>query len=35
VTDQIQALVRAGHAGRGVDLGRLADPSVPLEDLLA
>ncbi len=34
VTDQIQALVRAGHQGRGVDLDRLADPQVPLVDLL-
>jgi hypothetical protein len=34
VTDQIQALVRAGYAGRGVDVGELADPSVPLDDLL-
>jgi 3-phenylpropionate/trans-cinnamate dioxygenase ferredoxin reductase subunit len=34
VTDQIQALVRAGYAGRGVDVGALADPSVPLDDLL-
>lgn len=35
VTDQIQALVRAGHAGRAVDLARLADPGVPLGDLLS
>ncbi|MGW5670316.1 NAD(P)/FAD-dependent oxidoreductase [Micromonospora sp. NPDC003776] len=35
VTDQIQALVRAGHGGRGVDLAGLADPRVPLGDLLA
>ncbi len=34
VTDPIQALVRAGYAGAAVDLGRLADPSVPLDDLL-
>ncbi|MFE9203501.1 NAD(P)/FAD-dependent oxidoreductase [Micromonospora sp. NPDC007230] len=34
VTDQIQALVRAGHRGRAVDLDRLADPQVPLGDLL-
>ncbi|HEY7225406.1 MAG TPA: FAD-dependent oxidoreductase [Micromonosporaceae bacterium] len=32
--DQIQPLVRAGHAGATVDLARLADPSVPLTDLL-
>ncbi|PWU56967.1 FAD-dependent oxidoreductase [Micromonospora globispora] len=35
VTDQIQALVRAGHGGRAVDLDRLADPGVPLGDLLS
>ncbi|MCW3814036.1 FAD-dependent oxidoreductase [Micromonospora sp. DR5-3] len=34
VTGQIQALVRAGHRGRAVDLDRLADPQVPLGDLL-
>jgi 3-phenylpropionate/trans-cinnamate dioxygenase ferredoxin reductase subunit len=34
VTDDIQALVRAGYAGRAVDPARLADPSVPLGDLL-
>jgi 3-phenylpropionate/trans-cinnamate dioxygenase ferredoxin reductase subunit len=34
VTDQIQALVRGGYAGRGVDVARLADPAVPLDDLL-
>jgi 3-phenylpropionate/trans-cinnamate dioxygenase ferredoxin reductase subunit len=34
VTDDIQALVRAGFAGTAVDLGRLADPKVPLADLL-
>jgi hypothetical protein len=34
VTDQIQALVRAGYGGRGVDLDRLADPGVPLDALL-
>ncbi len=33
VQDQIQALVRAGFAGRAVDLERLADPAVPLADL--
>jgi 3-phenylpropionate/trans-cinnamate dioxygenase ferredoxin reductase subunit len=33
VQDQIQALVRAGYAGKTVDPGRLADPSVPLGDL--
>jgi len=34
VTEEIQALVRAGQAGRAVDLGRLADPKIPLGDLL-
>ncbi|HEX2357956.1 MAG TPA: FAD-dependent oxidoreductase [Micromonosporaceae bacterium] len=34
VTDPIQALVRAGYGGRRVDLDRLADPGVPLGDLL-
>jgi 3-phenylpropionate/trans-cinnamate dioxygenase ferredoxin reductase subunit len=34
VQDQIQALVRAGYGGRSVDLGRLADPAVPLDALL-
>jgi NADPH-dependent 2,4-dienoyl-CoA reductase/sulfur reductase-like enzyme len=34
VQDQIQPLVRAGFGGRAVDLDRLADPSVPLTDLL-
>ncbi len=34
VTDQIQSLVRAGYAGTAVDLDRLADPAVPLGDLL-
>ncbi|GAA4555034.1 NAD(P)/FAD-dependent oxidoreductase [Planotetraspora kaengkrachanensis] len=35
VTQEIQALVRAGQEGRAVDLGRLADSEVPLGDLLA
>jgi 3-phenylpropionate/trans-cinnamate dioxygenase ferredoxin reductase subunit len=35
VQDQIQPLVRAGYAGRAVDLERLADPAVPLGDLVA
>jgi 3-phenylpropionate/trans-cinnamate dioxygenase ferredoxin reductase component len=35
VHDNIQALVRAGWAGHAVDPGRLADPSVPLRDLVA
>ncbi|SCF01227.1 3-phenylpropionate/trans-cinnamate dioxygenase ferredoxin reductase subunit [Micromonospora viridifaciens] len=34
VQDDIQALVRAGWAGREVDLGRLADSSVPLRALI-
>ena len=35
VQDDIQALVRAGHGGKPVDRARLADPSVPLPDLLS
>jgi 3-phenylpropionate/trans-cinnamate dioxygenase ferredoxin reductase subunit len=35
VTDPIQALVRAGYAGKAVDLTRLADPQVPLGDLVS
>ena len=35
VTDQIQNLVRAGYAGRSVDLAALADPAVPLDQLLS
>ncbi|WP_033337618.1 NAD(P)/FAD-dependent oxidoreductase [Catenuloplanes japonicus] len=35
VQEQIQALVRAGLTGGKVDLDRLTDPSVPLEDLIA
>jgi 3-phenylpropionate/trans-cinnamate dioxygenase ferredoxin reductase subunit len=34
VQDDIQALVRAGWAGTTVDPARLADPDVPLADLL-
>lgn len=34
VVDPIQALVRAGAAGTGVDVARLTDPSVPLDQLL-
>ena len=34
VTDDIQALVRAGWTGAAVDLDRLADPTVPLAELL-
>lgn len=34
VTDDIQALVRAGWEGTTVDLDRLADPKVPLGELL-
>ncbi|WP_319460239.1 NAD(P)/FAD-dependent oxidoreductase [Micromonospora sp. RTP1Z1] len=35
VTDQIQALVRAGHGGRAIDLAKLSDPRMPLGDLLS
>ena len=35
VQDQIQALVRAGHTGTPVDPARLADPDVPLGELLS
>ena len=35
VTDPIQALVRAGYTGTAVDLARLADPKVPLTELLS
>ena len=34
VVDPIQELVRAGYAGRRVDLGRLGDPAVPLTEVL-
>jgi hypothetical protein len=34
VQDDIQALVRAGYAGKTVDPAKLADPGVPLGDLL-
>ncbi len=34
VTDPIQALIRAGAAGKAVDLDRLADPSVALTELV-
>ena len=34
MTDQIQDLVRAGYAGRSVDLAALVDPAVPLDRLL-
>jgi len=34
VTDDIQKLVRAGYAGTAVDLDRLADPAVPLAEVL-
>jgi 3-phenylpropionate/trans-cinnamate dioxygenase ferredoxin reductase subunit len=33
VQEEIQALVRAGHDGRSVDLAALADPIIPLADL--
>jgi hypothetical protein len=35
VQDGIQRLVRPGLAGRPVDLARLADPDVPLSDLVS
>ncbi|HEY7173324.1 MAG TPA: FAD-dependent oxidoreductase, partial [Micromonosporaceae bacterium] len=35
VQDDIQALVRAGYAGKQVDLDRLGDEKVPLPDLVA
>jgi 3-phenylpropionate/trans-cinnamate dioxygenase ferredoxin reductase subunit len=35
VNDDIKALVRAGYAGKQVDLAKLADPSVPLPDIMA
>src|SRR5262245_44334452 len=35
VTDDIQKLVRAGYAGHAVDLGALADPAIPLADLVS
>jgi 3-phenylpropionate/trans-cinnamate dioxygenase ferredoxin reductase subunit len=35
VTDDIQALIRAGYAGTTVDAARLADPRVPLAEVLA
>ena len=35
VQDQIQALVRAGYAGKAVDPARLADPEVPLDSLVS
>ncbi|MGH3067056.1 MAG: NAD(P)/FAD-dependent oxidoreductase [Streptosporangiaceae bacterium] len=34
VTDDIQALIRAGYAGTAVDAARLADPGVPLAEVL-
>ncbi|MFS8477440.1 MAG: FAD-dependent oxidoreductase [Micromonosporaceae bacterium] len=33
VVDQIEPLVRAGHAGKPVDVAKLRDPMVPLGDL--
>ena len=35
VTDDIQALIRAGYAGTPADVARLADPGVPLAEVLA
>jgi 3-phenylpropionate/trans-cinnamate dioxygenase ferredoxin reductase subunit len=34
VTDDMQKLVRAGYGGVAVDLQRLADPGVPLAELV-
>jgi 3-phenylpropionate/trans-cinnamate dioxygenase ferredoxin reductase subunit len=34
VNDDIQKLVRAGYSGKAVDLEKLADPKVPLGDLV-
>ena len=34
VTSQIQDLVRAGLSGKAVDVTQLADPTIPLPDLL-
>ena len=34
VTDDIQGLIRAGYAGTPVDAARLADPAVPLAEVL-
>jgi 3-phenylpropionate/trans-cinnamate dioxygenase ferredoxin reductase subunit len=34
VTDDIQALIRAGYAGTPADVARLADPGVPLSEVL-
>jgi 3-phenylpropionate/trans-cinnamate dioxygenase ferredoxin reductase subunit len=34
VQNDIQKLVRAGYGGVAVDLKRLADPSVPLTELV-
>jgi 3-phenylpropionate/trans-cinnamate dioxygenase ferredoxin reductase component len=33
VQDDLQKLVRAGHQGKGVDVARLSDDSVPLGNL--
>jgi NADPH-dependent 2,4-dienoyl-CoA reductase/sulfur reductase-like enzyme len=35
VVDDIRALAQAGYAGKAVDLARLAEPSIPLGDLLS
>ena len=34
ITEPIQELIRAGYAGHAVDLDRLADPAVPVADLV-
>jgi 3-phenylpropionate/trans-cinnamate dioxygenase ferredoxin reductase subunit len=33
-SDPLQELIRQGHAGKTVDPARLADPRVPLGDVL-
>jgi hypothetical protein len=35
INDDIKAVVQAGYAGKQVDLAQLADPSVPLGELIA
>jgi 3-phenylpropionate/trans-cinnamate dioxygenase ferredoxin reductase component len=35
VTDDIQKLVRAGYAGKAVDLEKLADQDTPLGNLVS
>jgi 3-phenylpropionate/trans-cinnamate dioxygenase ferredoxin reductase subunit len=35
VQDDIQKLVRAGYAGKALDLAKLADPATPLSALMS